>query len=40
LPDFLVQYTKTGKIYQITIKCTKWPRNIPNGHSTYKRNGN
>jgi hypothetical protein len=20
-----------GKIYQITIKCTKWPQNIPNG---------
>jgi hypothetical protein len=21
-----------GKIYQITIKYSKWPQNIPNGH--------
>jgi hypothetical protein len=25
---FLVEHTKTGKIYQITIKCTKWPQSI------------
>jgi hypothetical protein len=28
---FLVQHTKTRKIYQITIKCTKWPQNILDG---------
>jgi hypothetical protein len=28
---FLVQHTKTGNIYQITIKYTKWPPNIPTG---------
>jgi hypothetical protein len=27
---FLVQHTKTGKIYQITTKYTKWSQNIPN----------
>jgi hypothetical protein len=27
----LVQFTKTGKIYQITIKYTKWQQNTPNG---------
>jgi hypothetical protein len=27
---FLVQQSKTGKIYQTTIKYTKWPQNIPN----------
>jgi hypothetical protein len=27
----LVQHTKTGKIYQITIKYTQCPQNIPNG---------
>jgi hypothetical protein len=26
---FLVQHTKTGKIYQIIIKYTKLPQNIP-----------
>jgi hypothetical protein len=25
---------KWGKIYQITIKCTKWPQNIYNGYKT------
>jgi hypothetical protein len=38
LPDFLVQYTKTGKIYQITIKCTKWPRNIPDSRKIPRPN--
>jgi hypothetical protein len=28
---FSVQHTKTGKIYQMTTKCTKWPYNIPFG---------
>jgi hypothetical protein len=28
----MVQHTKTGKIYQITIKYTKWPQNIPTNH--------
>jgi hypothetical protein len=28
---FLVQHTKTGKIYQKTIQYTKQPQNIPNG---------
>jgi hypothetical protein len=33
LPDFpMVHHTKTGKIYQITIKHTKWPQNIPNSY--------
>jgi hypothetical protein len=27
----LVQHTKTGKTYQMTIKYTKWSQNIPNG---------
>jgi uncharacterized protein YwbE len=29
----LLQHTKTGKIYQITIEkyATKWPQDIPNG---------
>jgi hypothetical protein len=26
---FLVQHTKTGKIFQSTTKCTKCPSNIP-----------
>jgi hypothetical protein len=30
---FLVERTKKGKIYQITIKYTKWPQNIPNVHN-------
>jgi hypothetical protein len=30
LPDFfLVQDTKTGKIYQMNTKCTKWSLDIP-----------
>jgi hypothetical protein len=28
---FLVQNTKTGKIYQMTTKYIKWPLNISNG---------
>jgi hypothetical protein len=26
-------YQNGEKIYQITIKCSKWPQFIPNGHS-------
>jgi hypothetical protein len=39
---FLVQHTKTGKMFQKTIKkqmatkYTKWPQNIPNGHKIYQ----
>jgi hypothetical protein len=33
---FLVQHTKTGKICQITIKYTKRPLHIPNGHKIYQ----
>jgi hypothetical protein len=33
---FLVQYTKTGKMYQMTPKCTKWPLNLPIGRTTYQ----
>jgi hypothetical protein len=37
LPDFfLIQHTKTGKIYQITVKYIKWPQNRPNGHKIYQ----
>jgi hypothetical protein len=33
LPDFSwYNIPKRGKIYQITIKYTKWPYNRPNGH--------
>jgi hypothetical protein len=28
---FLPQYSKTGKIYQMTIRYTKWPHNIQYG---------
>jgi hypothetical protein len=28
---FLVQHTKMGNIYQITISYTNWPQNIPDG---------
>jgi hypothetical protein len=31
VPDFLVQYTKTVKIYQISSRYTNWPQNISNG---------
>jgi hypothetical protein len=34
---FLLQYTKTGKIYQMIIKFTKLPQNIPNDHKIYTR---
>jgi hypothetical protein len=33
---FLVQLTNTNKIYQMTIKHTKWKQNIPNGHKIYQ----
>jgi general stress protein 26 len=33
---FLVQHTKTGKIYHITIKHTEWTQNLPNGHKIYQ----
>jgi hypothetical protein len=45
LPDFfVVQHTKTGKIYQITMKYlykmaknyTKWPQSRPYSHEIYK----
>jgi hypothetical protein len=40
---FVVQYTKTWKIYQMTTKYTKipyntytkWPENLPNDHRIY-----
>jgi hypothetical protein len=32
---FLVQHTKTGKMYQIAIKYTKWRENWPNGYTIY-----
>jgi hypothetical protein len=32
---FVVQHTKTGKMYQITIRYTKWPQNIPNGYKMH-----
>jgi hypothetical protein len=34
---FLAQHTKTGKMYQMTIKYTKWPHNTPNGHKMYQQ---
>jgi hypothetical protein len=34
---FVVQYTKTDKIYQSAINFTKWPENSPNGHKVYQR---
>jgi hypothetical protein len=33
---FLLQLTKTGKIYQMTIKYTKWPFKRQNGHKIYQ----
>jgi hypothetical protein len=33
---FLVEHSKMGKIFEITIKYTKWPLNIPNRRKTYK----
>jgi hypothetical protein len=32
---FMVQHTKTGKIYQMTTKCTQRLLKIPNGRRTY-----
>jgi hypothetical protein len=29
-------YQKRRKIYQMAIKLTKWPQNLPNGHKTYQ----
>jgi hypothetical protein len=26
---------KQGKIYQMAIKYTKWPQNVPNGHKIF-----
>jgi hypothetical protein len=31
--------SKTRKIYQISIKSTKWPQNKPNGRKIYRPNG-
>jgi hypothetical protein len=37
LPDITwYNITKTGKIYQLTIKYTKWPQNIPTGRKIYQ----
>jgi hypothetical protein len=33
---FLIQHTKTGKTYQMTIKYTEWPKIIPNGQKLYQ----
>jgi hypothetical protein len=33
---FFVQYTKTGKIYQITTKYTTLSQNKPNVHKIYQ----
>jgi hypothetical protein len=33
---WLLQQTKTVKIYQITRKVTKWPEMIPNGRKIYQ----
>jgi hypothetical protein len=33
---FLVQHTKTGKIYQTTTKYVKYPQNKPNGRKYTK----
>jgi hypothetical protein len=33
---FLVQHTKTGKIYQITTKYTERPYNVPNGRQIFQ----
>jgi hypothetical protein len=30
---FVIHHSNTVKIYQITIKYTKWPKNIPNGRN-------
>jgi hypothetical protein len=32
---FSVKHPKTWKIYLMTLKCTKWPQNVPNGHKIY-----
>jgi hypothetical protein len=37
LPDFSwYNVPKRGKIYQITIKYTKWPQNVPNGRKIHQ----
>jgi hypothetical protein len=33
---FLVQNTKSGKMYQMATKCSKWPQNVPNGKTFYQ----
>jgi hypothetical protein len=35
----LLKLTKTGKIYQITVKYTKKPKNMPDGQKIYRPNG-
>jgi hypothetical protein len=30
------KYTKLAPNYQMAIKYTKWPNNIPNGHKIYQ----
>jgi hypothetical protein len=32
---FLLKFTNTMKIYQITTNYTKWPQNISNGCKIY-----
>jgi hypothetical protein len=33
---FMVLYTKAGKMYQISTKCTKWSYNIPKGSEIFQ----
>jgi hypothetical protein len=33
---FLIQHTRTGKIYQMTTRYTKSPQDIPNDHEIYQ----
>jgi hypothetical protein len=36
---FLLKVTKMGNIYQMAVKYTKWPWNMPNGHKIGRPNG-
>jgi hypothetical protein len=36
---FLVHDTKTGKMYQMNTKCTRWSQNFPNGRKICIPNG-
>jgi hypothetical protein len=36
IPTLEKNVTNEYKIYQIVIKCPKFPLNIPNGHKIYK----